>query len=441
LTKLQAGSAKVCITPPLGVSLQGYYFDRKADAVLDDLFARALYVSDGAGAWVLISCDLIALDERYGRQVRERAAAALGLTPAQVMVACSHTHTGPVTTFTREIGQRDDAYLDFLVRRLAGAAVMAARQARLATLLVGEGSVGGIAFNRRYRMRDGSVVTNPGIGNPDAVEPMGPVDLRLKVALFRGDDGPVAVLTNYALHADMVSGTGISGDWPGAMARIMESRLPAGCPVLFTNGAAGDINHIDVFGAAPAVKGYDQALRTGEAVAAEALAVLERLRPAAPGPVAVAATVDPYPLRQVQEEALAAARAVVAAGPDTTRDFTLEAVAAHRDLAIARLGRELPVELQAFAVGEVALVAIPGEPFCLLGRAVEAASPFRNTWIVELANDSVGYLPTEGAYAEGGYEVTSTRFGSGTPGALVARAEALLRRLQPAEGGRHEGDR
>jgi neutral ceramidase len=110
-----------------------------------------------------------------------------------------------------------------------------------------------------------------------------------------------------------------------------------------------------------------------------------------------------------------------------TADFTLELVAAWRDRMLAGMGQSLTTEVQAFRIGEAAVVGLPGEIFVELGMAIKAGSPIQPTFVAELVGDSVGYLPTRKAYDEGGYEVTATIFAPGAGEMLVDVAVELMR--------------
>ena len=123
-------------------------------------------------------------------------------------------------------------------------------------------------------------------------------------------------------------------------------------------------------------------------------------------------------------------RKILAEPPPPNIDFTIERVNASKVMGVhARNGRAVRAEIQVIAVGAVAFVGVPGELFVELGQRIKKASPFRSTFIVGLANDSIGYLPTMEAYAEGSYEPTSTRLAPGAGEKIADTAIDLLKRL------------
>jgi hypothetical protein len=137
------------------------------------------------------------------------------------------------------------------------------------------------------------------------------------------------------------------------------------------------------------------------------------------------------PLAPVTRDDVAAAKRVVAevqAGNKPAPRF-LDQVQAFKAIDVsARLGKPLSVEVQVISLGDdLAWVSLPGEIFVDLGLQIKRGSPFRQTMIAELANGSIGYVPTRVAYAQGNYEVVSARCAEGSGELLV---DAALRQLR-----------
>ena len=109
----------------------------------------------------------------------------------------------------------EPAYSDVLVQKVADSVALAKRRLEPAQITYGLGSEGSVSFNRRFWMRDGTLRTNPGIGNPDIVRPAGPIDPTVGViALRRPDGSPIAVWLNFAVHLDTTGGNSVSADYP-----------------------------------------------------------------------------------------------------------------------------------------------------------------------------------------------------------------------------------
>jgi hypothetical protein len=218
---LLLGAAQRKITPPLGTNMAGYYHVRPASAVHDDLFARALVIDDGTTVIAVVTCDLVSIREESVVNARAHIAAATDIPGSNVLICCTHTHTGPITRGDRSastFGSMSESYMATLEQEIA-AAVTAAWQSRVAgALRIGKSQETRIAFNRRFHMRDGSVKTNPGRNNPDIVGPVGPIDPDVYVLLAESSQGePIGVLVNYSLHADTTGGDQFSADYSGWM--------------------------------------------------------------------------------------------------------------------------------------------------------------------------------------------------------------------------------
>lgn len=426
MARLLAGAATCDITPPLGSYLAGYYHARQAVDVHDGLSVRALCLSDGDGEVALVSCDLIGLPRESVGAAKQRIEALIGLPPERVLVGCTHTHTGPETR-SMSLFPVDDRYLSLVNDRIADAVAMAHRRLEPAEMAVGLGQEADVSFNRRFWMGDGTVRTNPGIGNPDIVRPAGPIDPAVGVIGLRQPSGRMlATWVGFAVHLDTTGGDRISADYPHYLTQALRARYGQDLVVLFSPGAMGDLNHIDVHAAGAELKGTSHPSRIGQALAGVAQQVLAKATFGEAMPMAGGLRTVSLPLRSVTQAQLAAAERVIAGSNIGKADFTMELVAAHRDRKLASMPASLETEVQALRIGEVGIVGIPGELFTELGMAIKQGSPLPFTFVAELANDSIGYIPTAKAYDEGGYESTSTVLAQGTGEKLVAEALGMM---------------
>lgn len=446
-TFLKVGYAQVDITPPLGVCMAGYFHRREAKGILDPLYASAIAISDEKDSirWILISCDLIGIGSEYTDAARELIGERLSLSKEQVMIHSTHTHTGPHVRLVedkkkaKQMGGPDDKYIQMLVRKLADVAQMASNNIKLATMETGYGSEHSISFIRRFRMKDGSITTNPGRGNPDIVEPIGEIDPAVDVVRFRYTDGSGELLVvNFTLHPDMTSGSYYSADYPGHMRRAVKKQIP-NCEVIYINGAAGDINHTDAMNPAHnTTSGYAYSTEVGNILAAEVFKVYNRLGNAQKGDgvnykITSGSKVIDVPLREISDEQVEKARKDIQAFYDGTWSVpgsgmvrTAEISSAFQTVKISKIGSSMPFEIQAVALDEIAYVGIPGEVFSQIGRRIKEGSPFANTFISSLTNGSHGYLPTKAAFQEGGYEAKNNPFTEEIEDLLVENALGLL---------------
>jgi hypothetical protein len=412
--------------------MAGYYHDRKADDILDDLYARALVLSDETTSAALVVCDLIGLRREMTGRIRAEIERRTGLPAENVLICCTHTHTGPITAPWTEAGiYPQQAYLDVLESKIADAVQLAVQHRQPASLHVGCGQVQGIAFNRRLWMRDGTLRTNPPFPSPDIVRPAGPTDPELGIWMVRGaDDKPLAMVNTYALHPDQVGGTVLCADYGGVEARLLQQFLGTTCAVLCPNGTCGDINHFDFSKPSTYSHGLHVHTRSGHALAGEAIKQLPNLVPVKAGAVHAGSRTIQAALRAPTGDEVAWAEKAVGAEMRGFDADGLAVVKAHRILRLHRSAQtSIPVEISAIAVGSTAFVGLPGEIFVELGLAIKARSPFSYTFVAELCNDTIGYAPTRKAYAEGGYEATSSPLSPGTGEQMVEVALALLNEL------------
>jgi neutral ceramidase len=432
-SELRVGRTAIKITPPAGAPLAGYYSHRYADGVHDDLWAKAIVLERNGVRAALVACDLVSIDRETVGAARKLIEKDAAIRPEFVMISATHTHTGPqlhprfqanLDPAALRIARQYSATLPAKIAeavRLANAALAPAR----ASAAVGHEE--SISFYRRFLMKDGTVRFNPGKLNPDIVQPMGLIDPDAAVVALDAPDGSrLATYVNFALHLDTVGGPQYSADYPFTLAKLLGKIHGPEMLTMFTIGAAGNINHIDVKSREPQ-KGHAEARRIGTVLAGEVLKTSARLAPLAQGPLLARAETIALPLPSFSAAEVASARATSAKFGKPGVPF-LEMVQALKVADVAdRLGRPWDAEVQVIALGPgVAWVGLPGEIFVELGMAIKKASPFPVTIVVGLANDSLSYVPTRKAFAEGAYEAVSARC---APGCGEALADAAIRLL------------
>ena len=344
-----------------------------------------------------------------------------------------HLHQAAIAHYGKDPFEATD-YPGILAERLVDTIVRANRRLAPAHLEVCKTRKDGFSFNRRYEMKDGSFVTNPGKTNANIARAAGPIDPQLQVLLVMNPENKraIASFTSFALHADTVGGTEYSADFPLYLERALRRLLGSDLISLFGNSTCGDINHIDVSDPRPQ-KGHAEAARIGGALADAIIASFHDFKPVTRPALAIRSTKVTVPLQQYSAQETAQAR------QDMPKIGTKE-VAFLKQVEIYKVSDlklrgvdELPLEVQAFRLGpDTAIVGLPGEVFVELGLAIKKASPFAHTLIVELSNDCIGYIPTKKAFAEGGYETINSRVKPGGGEMLVEAATRLLKELKTA---------
>ncbi|HVL13477.1 MAG TPA: hypothetical protein VM529_13000 [Gemmata sp.] len=438
--ELTVGAAAADVTPPPGCPMAGYYSVRGAEGTHDPLFAKAVVLEKDGVKAALVSLDLISTTRGLVEETRKLVEKETGIPGKHVMISATHSHTGPVlwdgsprADVLSGGSQIAKDYMKELPAKIAAAVKKADAARKPAKASFAAGKEEGLAFNRRFHMEDGTVGWNPGKKNPKIVRPAGPTDPSVPVVLFETLDKqpkPLATYVNFAMHLDTVGGMYYSADYPFTLARSLAAVTGDDTVTLFTTGTCGDINHINV-GSDKPQKGHAEAARIGTRLAAEVLRTFDKLAPAAVGPLRVSSAMVELPLPPVSADEVAAAKLVVAdvdAGKKPAPKF-LDQVQAFKAIDVAtRLGKPLAVEVQVISLGDdLAWVSLPGEIFVDLGLQIKRGSPFKQTMIAELANGSIGYVPTRVAYTEGNYEVVSARCAAGSGEKLVDEALKQLR--------------
>ena len=441
---LSVGAAEVDITPPVGARLAGYFNERLATGTHDPLHAKALVLQQGVQAVALVSCDLVGFSLAVTTNARAQASVLTGIPVSNIVVCATHSHTGPLfegplRDYFHAAAEKNNLhdpaeqidYAAFLIERVVK--VIAAAQANLrpAELQAGITTQPGLAFNRRYWMKNGKVVFNPGQLNPNIVRPAGPTDPDVGMLLARDPRTrqPFTGLTVFATHSDTVGGKQYSADYEYYLSQTLQGAFGKDFVSVFGLGTCGDINHINVHRKEP-TSGFAVAEHIGGTLGQAVIAAAPRLpvirRPA----LAVRSTTLQVPFQQVTPAQVADARSVMERFYDTNTAF-LTTVAAVRTLDLASLGPTRPMEVQVFRLdAETAIVCLPCEIFVELGLAIKKASPFKQTMVIEICNDRPSYVPTLKAFGEGSYEVTNARVKAGAGEMLVAAAEKLLRELK-----------
>jgi len=419
--RFQVGFGEVNITPEGSVPLAGYYYKRLSTGVHDPLHARALAVSDGTNRVVLCVADLVSVAADLVKETRRLVTDRTALPDDHLIIAAIHTHTGP--------GLREDSpYRAALPGMFSEAIVQALEHLVPCDLSVGWSEAPDIAFCRRYRMKDGSVRTNPGVLNPDVEAPLGTPDPAVMALLASVEGRPEAALLHFALHCDTVGGTEISADWTYYVRETLRQDLGPALPVITPIGPAGDINHWNVFKEV-ASRGFEETKRIGAAIGRAGLQALSNAERVAFGPVRAARRTLDVSIRVPTDSELAEARKVMKRKPPEGVDFTMNRVEAGRRIRAAELGPVATIEITAFACGDVAFVGVPCELFTDLGRDIKARSPFRHTIVVTLADGPIGYVGSRRAMSEGGYEMTSSPLAPGGGELIVDTAADVLASL------------
>jgi neutral ceramidase len=437
--QLTAGLAVADITPPIGYRMSGYFTERLSTGTSNPLHAKAIVLRQGETSAAMVFCDIIGLSLDVSSRARRWAAERTGIPAKNILIAATHSHTGPLYFGALRKHFHDAAvaehgsdpyekvdYAEELIEKLAGVIAQADAAAKPVRLSAGSTEQQDLSFNRRFHMKDGTVRFNPGLLNPDIVRAAGPIDPEVGMVFLReadGDNDAIGALVNFTLHLDTVGGTKYAADYPYYLEQSLREKYGDKFVLLFGNGTCGDINHFDVT--------KKERLRTdyiGRTLAETVKAKKESLKAIAEPSLGVRSGIVDAPLQQFGPDEVAWARENIKKVGIGELSFIKE-VEAYKILAREmRPGRTIPLEVQVFRLSrDVAVVGLPGEVFVDLGLAIKRASPFATTLVIELCQDAPGYIPTKKAFAEGSYETVNSRI---APGGGEMMAEAAIRLLK-----------
>ncbi len=397
--ELQAGAAKVDITPTQPVNLAGYQSRTNlSEGVHDPLSARAIAFESGDRRLVLVSTDVLGFYGGSADVIRQAILSECQLKPGELFLSAIHTHSAPTVTFDLQRGHSNNvAYSKTLQGKLVTVVQQSLRDLRSAQLTFASGAAP-VGSNRRQRVVDQSGASRIVLGrNPEA-----PIDREVQVLrLTLGDsDQPAAVLFAFATHSTSLGPRNyqISGDVHGLAEQFVEGNLEPKVIAAAFAGASGDID--PWFRVLPGFKTarnwIPEPILLGTLLGEEVVHVLEQPR--------------------------------ASSGKAELKGLfrTLELPGKTNSTAVA-------LNMTAACIGEVAFVGLGGEVFNQIGRAIKAASPFRYTVIITHCNGTAGYLPTPDVFDEGGYEVQSSRFGPQASEQVVAKALEMLKELRAPE--------
>ena len=443
MDKLQVGFARVNITPPMGIDIAGYYKVRKAEGVLDDLEAVAVAFSFGEKKAIAITIDhcgiVKAILDVYKKAISEKT----GVPVDAIIIHSTHTHTGPTL-----LAETDDVlinqYKEMLLYKVVDVATFALADLKPAKMGYGIGQAPNVAFIRRFRMKDGSIKTNPGVNNPDIDKPIGDVDERVNVVRFDRENAESVVLVNFGNHPDVVGGNLISGDWPSLTRAYLEKAID-NTKCIFFNGAQGDVNHVNVHPKAGdfndmfndfdgCSRGYGHARYVARVVVGAVMQVYDKVNYVDVDSIDYAQEIVEIPSNKPTPEEMPLAHKyndLHNAGRDDLIPFeammlTTVVADAARKVRLENAPDTFPMLFSALRIGKIGLFGIPGEPFTGVGRGLKETAGYDLVLPCCNTNAKEGYFPMREAYIEGGYEARSSNFKEGVAEKIIEEGQRIL---------------
>ncbi len=397
---LMAGAAKVNITPRTPIPMSGYGGrDDPFKGIHDELFARVIVLSDGKTKAAIISLETIGISNSFWKDVTEALEKQLGIRKEFILLSAVHNHGGPVTNVYNESNTPAVwAYVEEVKEKVIAATKEAMNKMVPVAIGVGKGECK-MNINRRAQNGKGEIELG--------LNPYGPCDH--EVGVIRLDDRsgkPVALIMNWPCHGVVLGPKNylITGDWPGAASAYVEKSFGENVIALVTIGASGDINpiygpHIDFESNNDYAFGRDA---IGEDLGKESLRVAKEMKTFPSAQISASQRVISLPAKEKEKEP----RKSISVENDSLR-----------------------VRLSVVKIGNIIFTGVSGEVFNEISVKMRNQSPYAYTWMITHCNGSSGYLITDAAYVEGGYEVNTTRAKSGAEKAIVENLLAMINEL------------
>jgi hypothetical protein len=385
------GTSRINITPSEPVLMSGYDARKTpSTGIHDELFATAFCFSDTRSKVLIVTTDVIGYSHALADEINREISTVTGISEDHILLTATHNHGAPsVKTYSDEVPEENERYVGSLKSKLVKVSSEAAGHLQPVMMGFGKGRCS-MNINRRATFADGGIWLGR---NQD-----GPCDHEVFILKFEDLQGDLVGLhINWACHgtASGQDNYQITGDWPGAAARFIVEQLNGETVIGITSGASGDINPIygpgDNFGEIEAV---------GFNLAEEVLKVLPGIETFPAGTVNAMQKIIYLPGKQRGDSRF----------PQNEYEK----------------GPDVEIRLSAMKVGNLVFAGISGEVMTEIGMEIKAKSPYSGTIVTTHCNGSSGYICTDKAFGEGGYEVQVTRLMPGAEEEVIHELTELI---------------
>ena len=405
-TKLLAGAAEIIITPALDGPLNVV---RPSTGVHDDLFARALVISDTLKKTAIVSLDLAGVGFAFTDELREQIKQRTGIDTA--LVNCTHTHSAPFTmpysvTNWHWLMKEGRPWYDALLANITEVVCWANAELSEATIRIGREPVQ-IGLNRRADLQKQS--DDEKLSLDDGVIPW------VDVLRIDGMDGnPIAILFSHAAHPVTVHHASnlIGADYPGYAVETVKRHFGGKTIAMFAQACGGDIN------AQPLSSGFEAASSAGAKLGTAVIKAACESRPLEVSKLITISSTFEIPLNDFTKEEECRKRLAEIEtymnSPDaksaTAEDigWNSDAMLCIRDLLDKIKRNEKPslrFETNALALNDQwCLLAMSHEMLSEYQRWIEKISPFQLTMVLGYTNACESYIPADSDIAAGGPE-------------------------------------
>jgi len=379
---LKAGIAKVDITPPVGVYLTGFGNREKPSmGVKLPLKAKCLVLKDEKEKIALIGADLIGLGKKVTQEIKKSIKEKTGIE--NVVILCSHTHSGPETSNLINMAAVDETYLNILPRILAGGVFSASQDMEEIEIGSGKGKARGLTFNRRKNT-------------------FTPVDEEVNILKIKGNNFLIH-LVNYTCHGVVLGPQNllIYPDYPGEVQRYAEMYL--GGVVMFTNGCCGNIDPISYYrkwGSGT----FTEAERMGKIIAAETLKISLNIKTSSEIKLSFKKKEIKLPLTWPKVSEVENLYKEAKDYANLHKGYAQNMITWSEKVLKRVKEKDTPShlfsEIYLLSLNDTALISLPGEVYVQIGQKIKRESSFSHTLVLGYANEVVGYIASKDDFEE-----------------------------------------
>lgn len=437
--EFMAGFGAVDVTPKNPVNMAGYgdHDTRLSEGFVTYLEARAVAIVDENGDKMLfLVVDTSFAYPAVGELAIKKIESELGIPEDHIILAGTHTHNSVATWVTANAGT-----LEFNKQYVAGsleAAENALADCKPAKAYVGSAQTENLNFVRRYIMDDGSLIGDGAYGTGSyIVKHETEADREAQLLKFDREEGKDILIVNFQAHPHLEGKLrSLSADTPAGVRGAIEKKLDVHC--LYWQGAAGNLNSTSRMEGETKTKNRNE---YGEMFAAQVAKYIDSLTQVETGPIKITSMTYTGDANHTEDYLLNSASAVM--GQFNSGMSIDECTKYAQELGLnsfyharnivnhAKLPNTYSMDISAFSFGDVSGIVVPYEMFDTSGMQIKEGTPFAKTFIVGYAYPGYqGYIPTQLAWENGGYEVETSNYGPGNAEKLVDAYLGMLNELK-----------
>lgn len=419
------GIAQTEVTPVSSVYLAGYAARNKpSQGVHDNLYAKSIYIENNKEKVALVSLDLVGLPLNIIDKIRKEVKEDVNLD--NVVITCTHTHSGP-NTISFLNTKIDDNWCSLLPNKIVDLIKLSIKRKEQAKIGIKKVNVFGIGKNRR--------------GNKEEVDPeLGIIkvqDLKDKVK---------AIFLNFSCHGTVLDANNllISADYPAYIYKFLSEVYPDAI-ILFTNGAAGDINigysaDDSALGEKMGIRTFENADKIGKKICNKVVSVINDIPINNKELLVYKKKIIKLPFKtqlpqkHELEERIIKRQNSIDKISDKSKKKKLQIKQIYDGIILEKMKSQynnsgfLNTEIDILRINDAILVTVPGELFCELGLKIKKMLSPKIAMIVDYANDYISYIPTKKAFSQGGYEIETSLFSDEVGNILINEIETLVKK-------------